>query len=87
MREFHYGAFRLVATPIPSDTWMVRRHPDAGPLYDRMTVVTELYEGRTLHLAGWIGNPRDIPWLDARDTMFPKAREVRFERLTGSALI
>ncbi len=86
-RVFHYGDSRLVATPIPSDAWMVRRHPNGGSHYDRMTVVNDLDEGSVLHLAGWIGSPRDIPWLGARDAMFPKAREVQFERLTGTGLV
>ena len=86
-RAFHYGEARLVATSLAPGVWMVRRHPGAGPLYDRMTVVTEKDEGRVLHLTGWIGNPRDIPWLSARDAMFPAAREVLFERLTGAGLV
>jgi hypothetical protein len=74
---------RLVATPIPSGSFLVRFHPDDGPHYDRMIVVTPEDGGRTLHLFGWIANGKQShkDWLAAKDALFPDAVRVRFERL------
>lgn len=79
---------RLVPTALGHGSVLVRFHPDDGSRYDRMIVVTPEEDGRVLHLMGWIGAPlTPAEWQAARDTLFPKAREVQFERLTGAELV
>jgi hypothetical protein len=73
---------RLVSSPIEANSYLVRVHPDSGPHYKQMIVVTELEDGLVLHLYGWIGKPlTPKEWIAARNQLFPKAIEVRFERL------
>jgi hypothetical protein len=81
-RTAHLGVARIVVTPIPEGSFLMRLHPDPGPHYDRMIVVTPQDGGKTLHLAGWIGPPLSpSEWLIARDTLFPDATDVEFERM------
>lgn len=83
------GTDRLVATPIPSGSWLVRIHPDEGPHYDRMIVVTPEEGGRRLHLFGWIarGKQTHNDWLAAQQALFPTAETVRFERLQSDGTL
>uniref|UniRef100_UPI0035CB4AE6 hypothetical protein n=1 Tax=uncultured Sphingomonas sp. TaxID=158754 RepID=UPI0035CB4AE6 len=86
-RTARIGGLRLVATPVPAGSELVRVHVGDDPNYDRMIVVTPEDEARVLHLMGWIGDPLSIPWIGARDALFPSAETVRFERLRGGAFV
>lgn len=80
MRTARVGDLRLVASTIAPGAELVRVHPDDGPHYDRMIVVT--VHGDTVHLMGWIGTPlTPSQWSQAAAVLFPGARRVRFERM------
>ena len=80
MRTARIGDLRLVASTIAPGAELVRVHPDDGPHYDRMIVVT--VHGDTVHLMGWIGTPlTPSQWSQAAAVFFPAARRVRFERM------
>jgi len=82
IRTAPLGAGRIGATLIPAGSYLVRVHPDSGPRYDRMIVVTPEEGGAVLHLAGWIGEPLTPgEWQAARQMLFPGATHVRFERM------
>lgn len=73
---------RLVATPLPDCSHLVRVCDGDGPEYSRMIVVT--VEGDCLHLRGWIGTPlTPSEWRKAAADLFPDVRRVRFERRKG----
>ncbi len=73
---------RLVVTPLPDNSHLVRVCDGDGPDYARMIVVT--VDGDCLHLAGWIGTPLTVcQWRKAAADYFPDARRVRFERRKG----
>jgi hypothetical protein len=75
------GGAQLVATLLPAVSHLVRLHPVAGEQYDRMTVVSEINEGRELFLSGWIGRPLGLrEWRAAKDALFPAAQAVAWER-------
>jgi hypothetical protein len=82
IRTVGLGAGRLAATPIPAGSYLVRVHPDSGPHYDRMIVVTPEEDGTVLHLAGWIGDP-----LTPGEWLFPSATHVRFERMRADGTL
>lgn len=76
---------RLVVTPLPDHSHLVRVCDGDGPEYCRMIVVT--VDGDCLHLAGWIGTPlTPSQWRKAAADLFPDARRVRFERRKGDAV-
>lgn len=71
----------LISTPLPAGSHLVR-FMDGPNGYKQMIVVTELDGGEVLFLQGWIGKPlTPSEWREARDLLFPNAREVRFERI------
>jgi len=72
--------FYSVSSPCPN-VHIVRFHPDPLTPYDRGIVVTEQDSGTTLFLELWIGKPlTSREWRDARDTLFPAAKRIRFYR-------
>lgn len=74
----------LISTPLPTGSHLVRFMVNAST-YDRMIVVTEMDE--VLFLQGWIGKPLSHnEWREARDLLFPNAKEVRFERIRNGEL-
>lgn len=76
----------LVSTPLPAGSHLVR-FMDGPDSYDRMIVVTELEDGQVLFLQGWIGKPlTPSEWREARNRLFPNAREVRFERIRNGEM-
>jgi hypothetical protein len=88
LRTVPLGAGRLAATPIPAGSYLVRVHPDGGPQYDRMIVVTPEQDGAVLHLSGWIGTPlTPSEWQAARQAIFPAASHVRFERMRADGTL
>lgn len=86
MRTARVGALRLVASPIAPGAELVRVHPDDGPHYDRMIVVT--VHGDSIHLMGWIGRPlTPSQWSQAAAALYPGARHVRFERMQADGTL
>lgn len=76
---------RLVVTPLPDHSHLVRVCDGDGPEYGRMIVVT--VDGDCLFLQGWIGTPlTPAQWREAAALFFPEARRVRFERRKGGAV-
>jgi len=76
---------RLVVTPLPDCSHLVRVCDGDGPEYGRMIVVSE--DGDCLHLQGWIGTPlTPSQWREGVAAHFPNAKRVRFERRKGDAV-
>lgn len=82
MRSARVGGLTLVSTEVPAGSQLIRLHVGDDPEYERMILVTPEDNGKTLHLAGWIGQPlAPSQWREASAQLFPAARVVRWERL------
>lgn len=72
----------VVVTPLPRRSYLARFHPRAELPYDRLTVISELAQGRKLFIQGWQGAPLKVSqWHALRRAHFPRARGVGWNRM------
>jgi len=70
----------LVTNALPPGSHLIRFHGDGGG-YSQAVVVTEMDEGRTLFLQGWVGPPLPrATFLPAIAMLFPASVEIQFDR-------